>query len=155
MDNQLEILDKNLVRAKISSLEKEMLARTEEHVHIETIHHFSKGLYAREILIPKHTLLTGKIHKFECLNVISKGKIIVASIEGVKTIEAPFTFTSKPGVKRVGFALEETVWTTFHATEKTDLAEIEEEVIAKDYSEVPGITKEELNLIEEAIQCLG
>jgi hypothetical protein len=34
------------------------------------------------------------------------------------------------------FTHKETVWTTVHATEKTDLKEIEEEIIAKSFNEI-------------------
>ena len=82
---------------------------------IEPVHYFAEGLYAREITIPKGCVLTGKIHLFEHLNIISKGDISVLTESGVKRIKAPATIISKPGIKRVGWAHEETVWTTIHA----------------------------------------
>lgn len=84
-------------------------------------HHFAPGVYAREMLIPKGVTLTGAIHKTEHLSIVSKGRILVTTDEGVKEISAPYTFISKPGAKRAGYAIEETVWTTIHATDETDL----------------------------------
>lgn len=100
-----------------------------EQIEIQTTHHFAKGIYAREIKIPAGTVLTGKIHKTEHLNIVSQGKIAVWTEDGMKVIEAPFTMVSRPGTKRVGYALEDTVWTTIHGTEEKDLERLETELI--------------------------
>ncbi len=97
-------------------------------LEIETNHYHVKGLYAREIRIPAGTLLTGKVHKAEHLNIISQGEIAVWTENGMRRIKAPFVLPSFPGAKRVGFAIVDTVWVTIHATDKVDLAELEEEL---------------------------
>lgn len=83
-------------------------------------HYFSDGLYAREMFIPAGVVLVGAIHKTQHLCVISQGTINVTTDDGVKTLSAPCTFVSEPGAKRVGYAVTDTVWTTFHATAETD-----------------------------------
>ena len=100
-------------------------------------HHFAPGAYGREMTLPAGLVVVGKIHKHAHLNVISKGRVqVFTEQDGVLELAAPCTFVSSPGTKRVIHALEETVWTTVHVTNKTDLAEIEREVIATDFSEV-------------------
>jgi hypothetical protein len=116
------------VRDNIIALETAMLK--EPQVEIEPTHYFADGIYAREIVIPAGTLLTGKIHRTRHLNIVSKGKIAVVTEEGHKVIDAPFTFVAEAGTKRVGFALEDTVWTTIHASQETDLVKLEDELIA-------------------------
>lgn len=97
---------------------------------IEPVHRFADGLYAREITIPAGTLLTGKIHRTRHLNIVSKGEISVwTEGEPVRRIRAPFSFVAEPGTRRVGYAHEETVWTTVHATRETDLERLEAELI--------------------------
>ena len=140
------------IREKIETLEKEMFKAPQ--LQIGTAHHFAKGLYAREIFIPKGTLLTGKIHKHEHLNIISKGEITVLTENGLKKIKAPFTMVSLPGTKRVGFAHEDTVWTTIHASNETDLGKLEQELIAKDFNDIEQINDSELKKLKEAV-CLG
>jgi predicted PolB exonuclease-like 3'-5' exonuclease len=54
---------------------------------------------------------------------------------GVERYRAPKTFVSMPGTKRALVTLQDTIWTTYHVTDKTDLVQIEEEIIAKDYAE--------------------
>ena len=100
-------------------------------------HHFAPGAYGREMTIPAGLVVVGKIHKHAHINVISKGRAqVFTEQDGVLELAAPCTFVSSPGTKRVVHVLEETVWTTVHVTDKTDLAEIEREVIATDFSEV-------------------
>ena len=100
-------------------------------------HHFAPGSYGREMTLPAGMVVVGKIHKHAHINVISKGRVqVFTEQEGVLELAAPCTFVSSPGTKRVVHVLEETVWTTVHVTDKTDLAEIEREVIATDFSEV-------------------
>lgn len=99
-------------------------------VEIDPVHRFARGLYAREIMIPAGTLLVGKRHRTQHLNVISAGRIRVwAEGESVREIVAPFAFVAEPGTQRVGFTLEDTIWTTVHATTETDLEKLEAELI--------------------------
>lgn len=96
-------------------------------------HHFADGSYAREMLIPAGSMIIGKIHRHAHVNVISKGRIYVATEFGTEILEAPLTFVSKPGTKRAVYAITDTVWTTIHVTNETDLAKVEEVVICTDY----------------------
>lgn len=100
-------------------------------------HHFAPGSYGREMTLQAGMVVVGKIHKHAHINVISRGRVqVFTEQEGVLELAAPCTFVSSPGTKRVVHVLEETVWTTVHVTDKTDLAEIEREVIATDFMEV-------------------
>jgi hypothetical protein len=90
-----------------------------------------QGLYAREITIPAGTLLTGKIHKYEQINVLSKGDISVLTEDGVVRVQAPFTIASPAGTKRIAYAHSECVWTTIHRTPEIDVEKIEAEFIAQ------------------------
>ena len=120
-------------------------------------HHFSPidekygcGTYAREMFIPKGTVIIGKIHKHQHLNFIMKGKVSVATEFGKKYFEAPHVFISEVGLKRAVYAEEDTIWVTVHLTEhqgEDNLSKIEEEVIAPTY--------EEMGLIASAPQIKG
>lgn len=95
--------------------------------------------YAREMFIPKDVVIVGKIHRHSHINIISKGRVAVATEYGTVEYVAPCTFISEVGLKRAVVALEDTIWTTIHLTDKgaeEDLAEIEDEVIAKTYAEI-------------------
>jgi quercetin dioxygenase-like cupin family protein len=105
-------------------------------VEIVPRHFHCGGVYAREIEIPKGTALVGEIHTQDQINVVSKGSIRVATEEGVRIITAPCTFISPAGTKRAGYALEDTVWTVFHATKSKDQQEIRKQFIAPNYEEL-------------------
>jgi hypothetical protein len=98
-------------------------------------HTFIPGGYARELTIPAGTLIVGKIHKEACLNFVMSGQITVLTEDGIRTLTAPASFRSEPGVKRVGLAHTDTVWTTVHITKETDLERLEKELTCETYEE--------------------
>lgn len=116
--------------AKVMALEDAM--RNYDQIELEVRHHFSPGVYARELHIPAGTVLTGKIHKYENLNILSQGSMYVVVGDEVKYVEAPFHIVSPPGTKRAALAQTDCVWTTIHGTDETDLAKIEAQFIAQD-----------------------
>jgi hypothetical protein len=97
------------------------------------------GTYARQMFIPKGTVIIGKIHRHQHLNFILQGKVSVATEFGKKYFEAPCTFISEIGLKRAVYAEEDTIWTTVHLTAHTgeeNLDKIEDEVIAPSYDQM-------------------
>tara|TARA_R110000868_G_scaffold345083_1_gene606185 strand:- start:5171 stop:5602 length:432 start_codon:yes stop_codon:yes gene_type:complete len=125
-------------REQIVRLEKLLLQGPT--IEIPPKHYFADGLYAREITIPAGVVLTGKIHRTEHINVVSKGCITVWTEEGMKKLSAPSTFVSSPGTKRAGYAHEETVWTTFHSSpfNERDLVRLEETFIVPENNQLEG-----------------
>lgn len=111
-------------RDRVNIIEAEMLKQPQLELPVK--HHFWPGGYARELTIPKGTILTGKIHKYPQLNILSKGEISVLTENGMVRIKAPFHIVSPAGTKRIAYAHEECVWTTIHATELKDLTLIEQ-----------------------------
>ena len=93
-------------------------------------HRFTPGMYIREIFMPAGAILTSKIHKTEHPFVVSKGRVKVLVENGEwQMIEAPFTGITKAGTRRLLVVLEDTVWTTFHVTDMTDVEEIERTIL--------------------------
>jgi hypothetical protein len=126
--NDLSIRDE--IFRKVDALENSI--QELPAVEIPVAHHFSKGVYAREIRIPKGTVLTGKIHKYANLNIMSQGDLSVLMEDGtVQRIKAPFTVVSPPGTRRVAYAHEDTIWTTIHGTDETDVDAIEMQFVAQ------------------------
>ena len=139
-----------LARKKISKLEEFVRAQP-DHVEGDSdlcplTHTFSDGIYTREIFIPKGVVIVGKIHKTEHPNFIMSGRVRVTCSKTDECIEikAPCYFISSPGLQKAVLALEDTTWVTIHKTDSTDLEEIEEEVIAKTYEELPEELKKEI-----------
>lgn len=121
---------------KICDLEREIQKLPQ--VDCPVRHYFAGGMAAREMTIPAGVVLTGAVHRHEHLCTISKGRILVSTDDGMKEIAAPCTFVSKPGAKRVGYAIEETVWTTYHVTNTTDVDALIEEITESTNAELLG-----------------
>lgn len=101
-------------------------------------HWFAPGLYMREMLIPAGVCLTGKIHRHEHFCIISQGELSVYNEDGVKHLAAPCTFVSPPGVKRVGYAHTDTIFTTIHANpdDERDVDTLEKRYVCDTYQEL-------------------
>jgi hypothetical protein len=115
-------------------------------------------MYAREIFLPAETFIVGKIHKHAHLNIVTRGRCTVVTEFGRLEIDAtngPVTFTSDAGAKRALYVHENTVWTTIHAVESTDLAEIEREIIAPGYPELDAFMARECERLISAQRCEG
>jgi hypothetical protein len=92
---------------------------------------FTPGLYIREIFMPAGAFVTSMEHKTEHPFVISKGKVMVTSEnEGQVIYEAPHIGVTTPGTRRALYIIEDTVWTTFHVTDETDVEKIGLEILA-------------------------
>jgi hypothetical protein len=111
-------------------------------------HTFCDGSYVREIFIPKGILGVSKIHKLTHPYFIMKGDISVLTEDGITRIKAPYQGITMPGTRRVAFTHEDTVWVTIHATHKTDIAEIEQDIIAKSFDEIPKLEQMDGGLIQ-------
>lgn len=100
-------------------------------VELPVRHIFSPGVYARQLTIFAGHVLTGAVHKYEQLNILSAGTMRLLTDEGFVDVSAPFTVVSPPGTKRIALAITECVWTTVLATPLRDVAEIEKEFVCR------------------------
>lgn len=114
------------VRDKI--LEAEKFIASLPQVEIEPKHVFADGIYSREILIPAGTVITGKVHRNSDLNIVVYGHMRVRTEDGIKDVHAPAHFRGCAGVKQIGYAYDDTLWITVHATRTTNLDELEKEL---------------------------
>lgn len=140
------------LRARIRDLESLMKAGPQVDCPIRNL--FSPGIMMREMTIPAGVVVVGLEHRMRHMNIVSKGRLIVWTEEGMKEIVAPCTFESMPGTKRAGYALEETVWTTVHANpdDETDIAVLCERYTTSKHTEL----MEYRNAIEhKGMPCLG
>jgi hypothetical protein len=121
---------KAITRADVVNFEKRIM---EHPAHLTakdfTVrHHFAYGVYMRELHIPKDMIVVGKIHKYPCLALLSKGKMELLVDGEIVKIAAPRVMVSPAGIKRVGRALEDSIFITAHGTFKTDADEIERDL---------------------------
>ncbi len=141
--NDIELLQSS-VRQKVFKAEALMLQMPQRELEVK--HYFSHGIYARELYIPRDTILVGKLHKFSQLNILSKGDISVLIDEEVKRIQAPYTVASPPSTKRIAYTHEDTVWITIHGTDETNIDTIEEIFTASSEQEYLDFVNSQLRL---------
>jgi hypothetical protein len=118
------------LQSNIFKLQDFMLQQ--EQAETETIHHFSDGIYARELKIPAGVCIVGALHKTRHFMMVSKGKCSIATHEGSTVVEAPYMVETEPGIKRVVYAETDTVMTTFHVTNETDIEKIAEQILVQE-----------------------
>ena len=89
-------------------------------------HLFAPGIYLRwEITMAAGLAILGAKHKTRHLNIISQGTVSFRSGGALVTVSAPYTFVSEPGVQKMLYIHETTVWSTIHPTDETDVAILE------------------------------
>lgn len=134
---------KESIRHQIAAIEQALQqsilegAAEDNHTSYPLRNLFAPGVYVRELTIPRHSFVIGKIHRHAHANFILKGKVSVLTEDGGwEVLTAPCTMLSPAGVKRMLFTHEDTVWTVVHPTDLTNVEEIEESVIAKCYADI-------------------
>ena len=108
------------------------LMQAGDTVELNVQHHFSDGLYARELFIPAGVCLVGALHKTKHMYMVVSGKCRVSSQYGNQEIVAPFMGETLPGTKRVIYALTDCVWVTYHPTDLTDIKDIEKALVVEE-----------------------
>jgi len=116
----------------LMALEKELSKLPQ--LEAPLVHTFSGGVYIRQMLIPRNSLIIGKRHRFETCNILMEGTLLLymGKDKEPQRIDGPFMFTSPPGTKKMALCLDEAIFLNIHPTDKTDLAEIEKEFIIPD-----------------------
>lgn len=108
--------DRQAWRERIQQFEN-ALTRAPGQFTPDLMQYFCGGVYLRQVFFPAGTLVTGKIHRYPCLNILVQGELEVVTEEGPKLLVAPLVFESPAGVKRAARVLSDTLWITVHAYE--------------------------------------
>lgn len=117
---------------RINDLEAAMIDQAPAKT--EVFHHFTPGLYTRELHIPAGTMGTSMIHKFEHPFILVKGRVRVSSEnEGSVIYQAPFVGITLPGTRRALLFEEDSIWITSHVTDLTDV-----DAIVAEMTETPN-----------------
>lgn len=132
MENALrEITVVDALEARILEIGGDMRERGGANSITPLQHFFTPGLYIRQIFMPAGALIVTEIHKTTHPYVVSAGRCLVY-LEKEKrwdAVEAPHFGITTPGTRRFLIVVFDTVWTTFHPTNKTDVLEIENEIL--------------------------
>lgn len=127
---ELEIISDTPTREQIDRLQTEMVKMPQ--VELQTEHYFVPGMYCRRVYRPAGTLIVGKVHKHPHFFLCAKGEIIAWTEKGMKKLQAGDVVECQLGTKRVTLATQDSIGVTIHKTDKTDLNEIETELVEPD-----------------------
>jgi len=130
--NDVVVQTGELALKQLSLMEKpEQMLLQMPQVDCSVVHHFGPGVCIREVFMPAGTLAIGHKQKFDHLNVMLRGKVMIVKDDGsTQTLTAPMIFTGKAG-RKVGYVLEDMVWQNIYATELKDVDAIENLFIEK------------------------
>lgn len=114
-----------------------------EIVHHESVplkHTFADGIYVRQMDMKKDSIVVGAIHNHLHVWFLLTGKLLVAMENGVEEFISPCYVLSKPGSKRVIYALEDSIFVNIHKnpTNTQDMKKLESEIVSltfEDYEE--------------------
>jgi len=92
-------------------------------------HHFGAGVYAKETRIPAGSILVQHKHKHDHLSVLASGSVELI-VDGFKSVvNAPACLTIEANKHHGVKSLTDVVWYCIHATECTDMNEIDNVLI--------------------------
>jgi hypothetical protein len=130
MQDLLEHIDPQLLSdGKLEDAEGAMLSMPQ--VETPVTHHFSPGIYAREVFMPAGSWVIGHKHRQACLNILIKGKLSVMVDGHVVKLSAPHCFESRAGGRKMAIIHEDTIWMTVHPTDERDVEKLEDLLILK------------------------
>lgn len=141
--------DPTVMRAEILALKDRLLALPGDHMKLPVEHTIADGMYMRKLFIPKGSLIVGKIHKKQCMNIVASGDITVLTESGCARVQAGYTVQSPAGIMKVGYAHEDTVFINVFRTDETDIEKIEAEIACESFDALASPVIE----IKEAPLC--
>ena len=151
----IDVARKMECRGKITRFAQELMTvpgvTLGDNANCPLKHHFTDGIYTREIFMPAGTVCVGKIHRHEHPNFLMKGKVTVVTEEGgIEELQAPRFMISPAGTQRAVYVHEDCTWITVHLNpdNETNLEKLEDFIIAKSYEDLTDIITKEL-------PCLG
>ncbi len=109
----------------VRELERHMLAMPQ--VDLSTHHLVHGQMYARTIVIPAGTLLTGALTNCDNICVVV-GDITVTTDDGTVRLTGHHVIPARAGFKRAGLAHVDTYWTTLMHTDQVEVAAIERQM---------------------------
>jgi 5-deoxy-D-glucuronate isomerase len=102
----------------------------ERQLDAEPIHLFAPGIYVRVLHMPTGSAIVSKIHKTEHFCLAVNGRATVRVGDHVEEVIGPRLMRTMPGTQRALYIHEAATWITFHPTDETDVAAIEQQIIA-------------------------
>lgn len=98
-------------------------------IDLGVVHHFSAGLYAKQMQIPAGHFAVTHAHAYDHLSILAKGHATVEVDGEVTEYQAPACICIAAGKHHQVIALTDIVWFCIHATDETDPDKVDEVLI--------------------------
>jgi hypothetical protein len=121
-------------REKLEVVEDEILK--EEQMEIPIEHLFFELMYARQMRVPKGSLLTSTYHKMGQFDILLKGSISILTADGIVKLDAPYFGISRSGMKRIAYTHEDILWMDIRCMPVTNVEKAEELLYTNDFNEL-------------------
>lgn len=92
-------------------------------------HHFSDGVYAKEMRIPAHHYVVKHVHDYNHISILAEGSVVVEVGNTVSMYSAPCCVQIPKGTKHTIRALSDAVWYCIHATDEKDPERVDQVLI--------------------------
>lgn len=100
-------------------------------IDLGVVHHFSDGLYARQMMLPAGHYAVTHAHEYDHLSILATGRVLL-EVDGVITdLTAPACVTVAAGKHHRITAMEDATWFCIHATDETDVDKLDEVLIGR------------------------
>ena len=128
-------------RAELMEIQRQCQQLPDEHRMDESPpvkNWLAPGVYCREIHLPADSVVVGRIHRFDHMSILSKGRVTVVTEYGREEYTAPASFLSPAGTKRAVWTHEDAIWTTIHPNpdDEQDIETLENRYTALEYAEL-------------------
>jgi hypothetical protein len=101
----------------------------EHQVQCPSTHEFQDGFYLRQTFIPANTLVVGRRHRKDTINMLLSGRVVLIMPSGSTVVlTAPESFISGAGEQKVAYTLSDIVCANIFQVRATTVAEAEAEV---------------------------
>ena len=100
-------------------------------------HTFADGVYIRQMTVEKGEIIMGAIHKHLHVWFLLSGHITVLTENSLEEYKAPCTVLSTPGIKRIIYGNEESIFTNVHKNPSNteNIKALEKQIVALNYKE--------------------
>lgn len=136
------VVENALPRSVLDEAVRQLQQAPDAVESLPVTHHFlpaipgtpQQGVYGREMFIPADMYVAGKIHKYQQMNVLLQGTMLLATEEGTIEVTAPYVVVSPAGVQRIAYSVTDCIWLTIHGTNEQDLDVLEDTFVVDDYA---------------------
>jgi len=92
-------------------------------------HHFTDGLYAKEMAFNAGEAILKHTHNYSHLSILAKGKVAILRGDEIDIVDAPACIEIKEGLTHGVKAITDCVWFCIHATDEKDPSKVDDVLI--------------------------